>query len=301
MFDSIEKIYGEPLSKHSSFKIGGEAKAAYFPRSKEEFIFLLDKFSREGERFFVVGNGSNLLFDDLGFDGSVIFTKNMSECRYDYKADSVEVYAECGKKLTELSYDTGKKHALTGLEFAYGIPATVGGAVYMNAGAYGGQMADVVLDIEAYDIENERIVTIDNAGADFSYRHSIFEENKNLVVLSVRLKMKQGDPEQIAQIMDTNMQSRRDKQPLEFPSAGSTFKRPVGYFAAKLIDDAALKGYTVGGAKVSEKHAGFVINAGGATSADVLTLMSDVSRTVKEKFGVELSPEIIYLPYKEQE
>ena len=162
-------------------------------------------------------------------------------------------------------------------------------------------MADVVLDIEAYDIQNERIVTIDNAGADFSYRHSVFEENKNLVVLSARLKMKQGDPEQIAQIMDTNMQSRRDKQPLEFPSAGSTFKRPVGYFAAKLIDDAALKGYTVGGAKVSEKHAGFVINAGGATSADVLTLMSDVSRTVKEKFGVELSPEIIYLPYKEQE
>ncbi len=301
MFDSIEKIYGEPLSKHSSFKIGGEAKVAYFPRSKEEFIFLLDKFSREGERFFVVGNGSNLLFDDRGFDGSIIFTRNMAECRYDYKSDSVEIYAEAGKRLTELSFEAGRKHSLTGLEFAYGIPATVGGAVYMNAGAYGGQIADVVLDIEAYDIENKRIVTIDCAGADFSYRHSIFEENKNLIVLSARLKMTVGSPEEIARVMETNMQSRRDKQPLEFPSAGSTFKRPVGYFAAKLIDDAALKGYSVGGAKVSEKHAGFVINAGGATSADVLTLMSDVSRIVKEKFGVELSPEIIYLPYKEQE
>ena len=300
MFDSIEKIYGEPLSKHSSFKIGGNAKAAYFPKNKEEFIYLLDRFSSAGERFFVVGNGSNLLFDDLGFDGSVIFTKNMTECRYDYKTDSVEVYVECGKKLTELALDTGRRHALTGLEFAYGIPATVGGAVYMNAGAYGGQIADVVLDIEAYDVEKKEILTIDNAGADFSYRHSVFEDNKSLFVLAARLKMKQGDPEEIARVMEVNMQSRRDKQPLEFPSAGSTFKRPVGYFAAKLVDDASLKGYTVGGAKVSEKHAGFVINAGGATSADVLTLMSDVSRIVKEKFGVELSPEIIYLPYKEQ-
>ena len=158
-------------------------------------------------------------------------------------------------------------------------------------------MADVVLDVEAYDVDKNEIVKIDNKSADFSYRHSIFEENKNLIVLSVRLKLMLGDAMEIATKMDTNMQARRDKQPLEFPSAGSTFKRPLGYFAAKLIDDAELKGYTVGGAKVSEKHAGFVINAGGATCADVLTLMQDVSSIVKEKFGVELSPEVIYLPY----
>ena len=154
-----------------------------------------------------------------------------------------------------------------------------------------------MLDVEAYDIDKNEIVTIDNAAADFSYRHSVFEESKNLIILSVRLKLMRGDLKAIADKMDNNMQSRRDKQPLEVPSAGSTFKRPLGYFAAKLIDDASLKGYAVGGAKVSEKHAGFVINAGGATCADVLTLMSDVSKIVKEKFGVELSPEVIYLPY----
>ena len=297
MLENIEKRYDEPLSKHSSFKIGGNAKVAYFPATKEEFIELLNVL--QGERYFVVGNSSNLLFDDLGFDGAIVFTKNMTDTRYDYKPDGVEIYAEAGKKLTELSFEAGKKHSLSGLEFAYGIPATIGGAIYMNAGAYGGQMADVVVSIEAYDTNKKEIVTIDNAGADFSYRHSVFEEKHNLVILSVRLKMTAGDPAEIIGKMDTNMQSRRDKQPLEFPSAGSTFKRPVGYFAAKLIDDAGLKGYTVGGAKVSEKHAGFVINAGGATSADVLKLMWDVRSIVKEKFGVELSPEVIYLPQKE--
>lgn len=297
MLENIEKIYNEPLWKHSTFRIGGEARVAYFPKTKREFTELLAHLKGTGERYFIVGNGSNLLFDDSGFDGAIIFTKNMSDCSYEYRTDGVVIYAEAGKKLTELSFEAGKKHALSGLEFAYGIPATVGGAIYMNAGAYDGQMADVVMDIEAYDTEKNEIVSIDNAGADFSYRHSVFEENRNLVVLSVRLKLVSGDAAEISKKMDTNMQSRRDKQPLEFPSAGSTFKRPEGYFAAKLIDDAALKGYSVGGAKVSEKHAGFVINAGGATCADVRALMDDVSRIVKEKFGVELSPEVIYLPY----
>lgn len=297
MLANIEKIYNEPLYKHSTFKIGGNAKVAYFPKNKGEFVAILSHLKNAGEKYFIVGNGSNLLFDDRGFDGAIIITKNMADCSYDYKSDCVVIYAEAGKKLTELSLEAGRKHSLSGLEFAYGIPATVGGAIYMNAGAYGGQMADIVLDVEAYDIDKNEIVTIDNAAADFSYRHSVFEESKNLIVLSVRLKLMRGDLKAIADKMDTNMQSRRDKQPLEFPSAGSTFKRPLGYFAAKLIDDASLKGYAVGGAKVSEKHAGFVINAGGATCADVLTLMSDVSKIVKEKFGVELSPEVIYLPY----
>ncbi len=298
MLDGIVKIYNEPLCKHSTFKIGGCANVAYFPKNQEEFIETLSHLKSAGERYFVVGNGSNLLFDDEGFDGAVVITKNMTDCRYQYRNDCVLLYAEAGKKLTELSLEAGKKHALTGLEFAYGIPATVGGAIYMNAGAYGGAMADAVCDITAYDTEKNEIVTIDNEGAKFSYRHSVFEESHNLVVLSVRLKLHMGNIAEIVSKMDTNMQSRRDKQPLEYPSAGSTFKRPEGYFAAKLIDDAGLKGYTVGGAQVSEKHAGFVVNIGGATSRDVLTLMGDVSRIVKEKFGVELTPEVIYLPYR---
>ncbi len=298
MLENIEKILNEPLCKHSTFKIGGPARVAYFPKSRGELTELLSALSGAGERYAIVGNGSNLLFDDKGFDGAVIFTKNMAECIYEYRSDCVIASAEAGKKITELAFEAGKKHALSGLEFAYGIPASVGGAVYMNAGAYGGQMADIVLDVDVYDTESGEIYTVNNADAKFDYRHSIFEENKSLVVLSCRLKLTVADPAEIANKMDTNMQLRRDKQPLEFPSAGSTFKRPAGYFAAKLIDDVGLKGYTVGGAQVSSKHAGFVINTGGATSADVLAIMSDISRIVKEKFGVELSPEVIYLPYK---
>ena len=290
--------YNEPLYKHSTFKIGGEAKVAYFPESADELVDILGKLDSDGERYIVIGNGSNMLFDDLGFDGAVVFTKNVSGVTYTYSGDSVFIEAECGKLLTELSREAGKTHSLTGLEFAYGIPATVGGAVFMNAGAYGGQMSDVVISTKAYDKESRTVVTVEGDAHHFAYRHSAFEKNRNLTVLSTTMKLKLGDAMAISEKMDTNMQSRRDKQPLEYPSAGSTFKRPVGYFAAKLIDDCALKGVSVGGAEVSEKHAGFVVNKGGATSADVLELMALVSGRVFDTFGVKIEPEIIYVPYK---
>ena len=290
--------YNELLSKHSTFRVGGEARVAYFPESEEELIALLSELSSKGERYIVIGNGSNMLFDDLGFDGAVIFTKAMSGVTYTYTNDGVIVYAECGKLLTELSREVGKTHSLTGLEFAFGIPATIGGAVFMNAGAYGGQMSDVVVKTKAYDTNSNSIVEIVGEEHDFAYRHSLFEENRNLIVLSTTMKLTLGDAMTISEKMDTNMQSRRDKQPLEYPSAGSTFKRPVGYFAAKLIDDCKLKGFTVGGAQVSEKHAGFVVNKGGATCADVLELMKNVSDKVFDTFGVRIEPEIIYVPYK---
>ena len=290
--------YNEPLYKHSTFRIGGEAKVAYFPESADELAGILDKLSSDGERYIVIGNGSNMLFDDRGFDGAVVFTKNVSGVQYTYSGDSVLIEAECGKMLTELSLEAGKKHALSGLEFAYGIPATVGGAVFMNAGAYGGQMSDVVVSTKAYDKESRTVITVEGDAHDFAYRHSIFEENKNLTVLSTTMKLTLGDAMAISEKMDANMQSRRDKQPLEYPSAGSTFKRPVGYFAAKLIDDCGLKGLTVGGAQVSEKHAGFVVNIGGAKCSDVRELMEKVSGKVFDTFGVRIEPEVIYVPYK---
>lgn len=290
--------YNEPLYKHSTFRVGGEAKTAYFPESAEELTDILGKLAEDGERYIVIGNGSNMLFDDRGFDGAVVFTKAVSGVKYTYSSDSVFIEAECGKMLTELSYEAGKKHSLLGLEFAYGIPATVGGAVFMNAGAYGGQMSDVVVSTKAYDKESRTIVTVEGDSHNFAYRHSIFEENRNLIVISTTMKLKLGDAMAISEKMDANMQSRRDKQPLEYPSAGSTFKRPVGYFAAKLIDDCALKGAKVGGAEVSEKHAGFIVNKGGATSADILELMDFVSGRVFDTFGVKIEPEVIYVPYK---
>lgn len=290
--------HNEPLCKYCTLGIGGNAKIAYFPESVSEFCDILKQLKNQCERYVVVGNGSNLLFDDNGFDGAVVFTRSMNGVEYTYKSDSVYITAECGKLITGLSFEVGKKHSLSGLEFAYGIPATVGGAVFMNAGAYGGQMSDVVVSTLAFDLKKMKTVTITGEDHHFSYRHSVFEENKNLIVLSTTLCLHMGDAQEICEKMDTNMQSRKDKQPLEYPSAGSTFKRPVGYFAAKLIDDCGLKGFTVGGAQISKKHAGFAINIGGATSEDMLALMDSVKNTVLEKFGVLLEAEVIYIPYK---
>ena len=221
----------------------------------------------------------------------------MTDIEYTYKSNQALIYVECGRPLTELASDTGKRHSLTGLEFTYGIPGSVGGAVYMNAGAYGGEMSNVVVESEYYDTEKDIIVKIDSSSHEFSYRHSIFHDHPEYIILSSTLSLKAGDAEEIFNAMAKNMSSRREKQPLEYPNAGSTFKRPEGHFAGKLIEDAGLKGYSIGGAQVSEKHAGFLINRGGATSSDVLSLMEYIKNTVKEKYGVELESEIIYIPY----
>ena len=290
-------LENEPLSRHSSFKIGGLARYAVFPENKNEMLSAIDCAKRSGIKFIVVGNGSNLLFDDDGFDGIVIFTKSMSSAEYIHKASGTFIRVECGKSLTELSSETGKKHSLTGLEFAYGIPGTLGGAVYMNAGAYGGQMSDVVVETEYYDSTSNEIRTIGKEEHCFSYRYSVFAEHPEYIILSTLIELNEGNSEEIFAAMAKNMNARKEKQPLEYPNAGSTFKRPGGnLFAGKLIEDSGLKGYSVGGAQISEKHAGFTINRGGATCRDVLAVIEHTRATVLEKFGVELECEIIYVP-----
>lgn len=294
----IEIKINEPLSKHSSFRIGGGAKYALFPRDREELIFAINTCINRGEKYLIVGNASNLLFDDKGFDGVAIFTAKMTATEYIHKNDGVYIKAECGKSLTELASEAGKKHSLQGLEFAYGIPGTVGGAVYMNAGAYGGQMSDVVLETEAYDVKAQKIVTLKGDEHKFSYRHSLFAEEKELVVLSTTMKLSQGDAEEIFAKMTKNMTSRKEKQPLELPNAGSTFKRPgENIFVGKLIEEAGLKGYSIGGAQISEKHAGFTVNKGGATSDDVRAVIEHTKAVILEKYGVMLESEIIYIPF----
>lgn len=298
MLDTIgvEIRENEPLSKHSSFRIGGPAKVAVFPKNRDEFVEILRAVKGCSYKYMVVGNGSNLLFDDGGFDGIIILTKHMTATEYVHKGNKTLLRVECGKSLTELASEAGKKHMLTGLEFAYGIPGTVGGAVYMNAGAYGGQMSDIVTETEYFDPADGEIKVLLGNEHRFDYRHSVFAEHPEYVILSTTLEMQNGNTEEIFAAMTKNLTSRKEKQPLEYPNAGSTFKRPVGYFAGKLIEDCGLKGYTVGGAQISEKHAGFTINRGGATSADVLAVINHTKTTVLEQFGVELECEIIYVP-----
>ena len=294
----IEIKINEPLSKHSSFRIGGGAKYALFPKTREELIFAVNTCIHREQRYLIVGNASNLLFDDKGFDGIAIFTTKMNATEYIHKNDEVYIKAECGKSLTELAGEAGKKHSLGGLEFAYGIPGTVGGAVYMNAGAYGGQMSDVVVETEAYDIKAQKVITITGDEHKFSYRHSAFADNHDLIVLVTTMKLTEGNAEDIFAKMNKNMTARKEKQPLELPNAGSTFKRPgENIFVGKLIEDAGLKGFSVGGAQISEKHAGFTVNKGGATSGDVLSVIEHTKSVIFEKYGVSLETEIIYIPY----
>ena len=292
----VEIRENEPLSKHSTFKIGGPAKIAVFPKNAEDLISVLKAVKCCNYKYKIIGNGSNILFDDEGFDGIIIFTKRLSDVEYVHKKNVTEIKVTCGKSLTELASEAGKKHSLTGLEFAYGIPGTVGGAVYMNAGAYGGQMSDVVKETEYFDTVSGEVKILKASEHNFDYRHSVFAEHPEYIIISTTLELKEGNAEVIFAAMTKNMTSRREKQPLEYPNAGSTFKRPAGHFAGKLIEDCGLKGYTIGGAQISEKHAGFTINVGGATSADVLSLIEHTKETVKQNFGVELESEIIYIP-----
>lgn len=289
----------EPLSKHSTFRIGGNAKYALFPKSREELIFAVNTCIHKNKRYRIVGNASNLLFDESGFDGVIIFTTGVNSTEYLHKNGNVYINVECGRMLTELAGEVGKKHSLSGLEFAYGIPGTVGGAVYMNAGAYGGQMSDVIVETEYFDTSSGKTYTLKADEMNLSYRHSIFQEHTQYIILSVMLKLKEGNAEDIFYLMNKNMSSRKEKQPLELPNAGSTFKRPENnVFVGKLIEEAGLKGYSIGGAQISEKHAGFTVNKGGATSADVLALINYVKDIIRDKNGIELESEIIYVPYK---
>ncbi len=295
----IEIKENEPLSKHSTFRIGGNVRYALFPKSRDSLIYAVNACIQKQIRYMIVGKASDLLFDDRGYDGAIIFTEHLNKIEYVHKHDCVYVISECGRSLTELASEIGKKHSLSGLEFAYGIPGTVGGAVYMNAGAYGGQMSDIVLETEYYDTETKSVHVINSEKHDFSYRHSVFQKHSEYIILSVKLKLYTSNAEDILFLMNKNMSSRKEKQPLELPNAGSTFKRPgENIYVGKLIEDAGLKGYSIGGAQISEKHAGFTVNRGGASSADVIALIEYTKKVISDKYDVSLETEIIYVPYR---
>ena len=285
-----ERVFtGEAMSRHTTFKIGGPADYFLMP-DKDTDVGRIVKICKESAiPYFILGNGSNLLVGDGGYRGAVIqIYKHMSAVT----VEGTEITVQAGALLSSVAA-AAKNAALTGFEFAGGIPGTMGGAVVMNAGAYGGEMKDVLTEVTVMDEEGE-IVTLPADKLELGYRTSIIK-TAGYIVLEAKLQLKEGNPEVIRETMKDLTIRRTTKQPLEYPSAGSTFKRPEGYFAGKLIMDSGLAGYQVGGAQVSEKHCGFVINAGGATARDVRTLMDNVRDIVYKKYGVTLEPEVKFL------
>lgn len=280
------------MKRITSFRIGGNADLAVYPADAKAFAFALDAAKQNNVPYIVIGNGSNTLASDKGFRGVVFVTTDMRKVQI----DGEYLTGGCGVLLGSVGTNASTA-GLSGAEFANGIPGTLGGAVYMNAGAYGGQLSDIVYSTECYDLDGGEFLTLDNAAQQFGYRHSIFME-KNYIVLSSTLKLQKGDPEAIRAKMNEHLQSRREKQPLAYPSAGSVFKRPEGYFAGKLIEDAGLKGTCVGGAMVSPKHAGFIVNTGDATANDVLSLIEIIKEKVYAMFGVALECEIRFVGEK---
>lgn len=278
---------GEPMSRHTTFRIGGPAEYFARPETPEELRLLLAACARDNLPCFILGKGSNLLVGDGGIPGLTIAMENLSEIT----VEGETVRAQAGASLMALCA-AARDAGLTGLEFAYGIPGQVGGGVYMNAGAYGGELKDVLVSAEFLD-ERGELHTLPAEQLELGYRHSIFT-GKKLVILSAefRLRRDEGGSGAVSARMNEIYSRRREKQPLEWPSAGSTFKRPEGAYAAALIDQCGLKGLQIGGARVSEKHAGFVINTGDAVCADVLALIQEVQRVVKEKTGFLLEPEV---------
>ena len=277
----------ESLAIHSTMRVGGNARLAAFPRDAEELRSLVSLAKAHGIRHIIVGNASNILFDDKGFDGLVIFTTAMRSV--EWNGDTVT--AACGASLTGLSAAATKK-GLSGLEFAFGIPGTIGGAVYMNAGAYGSEISAVLT--ESTYLGSEEFLTRSAEEHRFGYRTSIYRST-NDIILSATFRLTLDDPAEIAARAEQNMTSRRSKQPLEYPNAGSVFKRPEGAFPGALIEKAGLKGLRIGGAEISEKHANFIVNRGGATASDVLKLVDTARREVYQKFGISLETEIIHI------
>lgn len=279
-----------PLSKHSTLRIGGAADVALFPHSVEKLCQTLT-FLKENEiPTLVIGKGSNVLFSDEGYRGAIVFT---DKCR-EIEIKENKIVADAGIPLSALA-NAVRDQSLSGLEFAFGIPGTLGGAVYMNAGAYGGSMSDVCIRSEYYDLQTGQRGSLTDGEQDFGYRKSIYQSHPERVILRATLQLQKGEREEITEKMRTYWEKRRTSQPLELPNAGSTFKRPEGHFAGKLIEDCGLKGLTVGGAQVSAKHAGFIVNIGGATCEDVKRLIEQIQTIVLQKTGVELECEIRFL------
>lgn len=279
----------EPMDRHTTFRVGGPAECFITVDTKEQLVRVLSYLQKTEWDFFLLGNGSNLLVGDKGYRGVII---QLGEQFREASCDGERLYAGAGTLLAAVAR-AALEAGLTGMEFASGIPGTLGGAVRMNAGAYGGEMAQIVESVEVMSMDGE-ILILDNETMEFGYRTSAIK-NRPYVVLGAVIKLAAGEKEEIASRMQELAGRRKEKQPLEFPSAGSTFKRPEGYYAGKLIMDAGLRGRSLGGAQVSEKHCGFIINKGNATAADVAQLIGETVKTVQDKFGVTLEPEVIFL------
>ncbi len=282
---SIPFEYDVNGAELSSMEVGGKVRRLCRPSTAEELCAVISQLSAEGEKYTVLGNGSNVIFSDKGYEGTVVLTtglKGITPTENGY-------IAEAGVMLSALSHRAAKD-GYCGLEFAYGIPGTVGGGVYMNAGAYGGEMKDVLKSIICAD-KKGNIKKYSPKQARLSYRHSAFMGN-GLYILAAEFVLQKGSSDVAFALMEENMQKRKTKQPLEYPSCGSTFKRPAGYFAGALIEQSGLRGFCIGGAQVSEKHCGFVINKGGATASDIIALIKHIQKTVLEKTGVRLETEV---------
>ena len=288
--EEIPVLWDEPMKNHTSFKIGGPAAALCAPKNRQQLRELVGFVQREGVDSWYIGNGSNLLVSDKGLNGIAILLDSGFDG--EIEVDGTVLLAPAGKKLSAVCA-AACAAGLTGLEFAYGIPGSVGGAVYMNAGAYGGEMKDRLLWVE-YLAPTGEIVRLEQEQLSLSYRHSRFMEEgmQGSCIVRAAFGLQRGEKAAIQSEMDRILNQRRQKQPLEYPSAGSTFKRPAGHYAGTLIDQCGLKGLTVGGAQVSEKHAGFVINRGGATCADVVELIRQIQARVLDAAGVRLEPEV---------
>ncbi|MBQ5599705.1 MAG: UDP-N-acetylmuramate dehydrogenase [Lachnospiraceae bacterium] len=290
----MEVRINEPMMKHTSFRAGGEAKWFAVPETAEELKAVLAACRKADTPWYVIGNGSNLLVSDKGFPGVIISTDKFDRL----EVNGTEITVGAGVMLSKLA-NTAYKAGLTGLEFAAGIPGTVGGACVMNAGAYGSEMINVLKSVTVLTPEGT-VETLPAEKLELGYRTSVIPK-KGYLVLEAVMSLTEGNMEESKALMDDLAFRRKDKQPLEFPSAGSTFKRPAGHFAGKLIEDCGLKGFTVGGAQVSEKHAGFVINKGGATASDIYNLCKEVEKRVKAEFGVSLEMEVKLLGEFEEE
>lgn len=296
-YDKLEEIvgkdkvkYNEKMSKYTTMRVGGPCDCIVFPDEISKIKEVIDFCKNENITFFVIGNGSNLLVKDEGIHGVVI---KLGHRFGKIEIDGEYILAYAGATMPTLS-QLAKKNSLKGLEFACGIPGTIGGGVKMNAGAYGSQISDILYEVTYMD-EKEEIKTIKNKDCSFGYRKSIFTINSNYVILSAKFKLERGNIDEIENKMKENSLARKAKQPLEYPNFGSVFKRPEGYFVGKLVDDAGLRGYKIGGAQVSTKHTGFIVNVDNATCKDVLDLIGYVQTTVYNKFNVKLTPEVIII------
>ncbi len=289
--DDIVVRCNEPMAPYTSFRIGGPADFYVEPQNREalrEVHRLAKKYNIKTQ---VIGRGSNLLLADAGFRGAIVSTASMKQVH----VNGTVITAEAGVSLTALA-KIACEASLSGLAFSHGIPGSVGGAVFMNAGAYGGEISKVLTESSYYDTETDTFGVLSGEAHAFGYRHSVYKEHPSWVIVSATFRLSVGTSSVIRDEMDELMRQRIQKQPLEYPSAGSAFKRHPGYYTAQIIDEAGLKGVSVGGAQISEKHAGFIINRGDATASDVLALIQIIQEKIYRLHGIEIEPEIIYLP-----